>query len=155
MTNPFAPTPYLTGSSALVSGGGADGYIDHVVTLCLQRSNPRTEWSVSAQIDQPDARQFDLAELISQSAAAAGITAPLPTTADALLRYCRRHRTVIPLATGLALKGALLFGQNSCALSLGSRGRAIVFSQLTGVVVDGSTRTWDSAARIPGARGYR
>lgn len=153
--NPFAPTPYLTATNTLVSGGGADGYIDHVVALCLRRVNVAPPAPVAALPEDADYRQFDLAELISRSAAAAGVPGALPITASSLLLYCRSHRTTITVAAGLALKGALLFGQGSVGLSLGSRRRAIVYTARSGLAVDADASKWTGAARLPGARGYR
>jgi hypothetical protein len=156
VTNPYAPLPTTTASSDAVSGGGADGNIDHVVALCLQRISTRANWPVGAQADAPHARQFDLAELISQCAATAGTTVRLPGQADALWRLCRDRRTTITVAEALATKGAVLFEPGSCALSLGVRARVVMFSQRAGVVLaTAAARPWTAAALIPGARGYR
>lgn len=155
MTNPFAPLPYGTAAGTYVSGGGGDGQINTIVSLCLRRANARSPWSPTAVPDAPDPRTFDLAELISHSAAQAGSTVRLPLMARELERFCHTRKTIITVEEGVTLKGALLFGQSAVALSLGSRGRAIIYSERTGIIVDDGVRTWTAAATIPGARGYR
>ncbi len=147
-----------TGNAALISGGGADGYIDRVVTLCLERVVTSDVGSVSAQPSDPGARRnFDLAELIAWACSAAGVVSRMPERSDDLLTACRVRRTLLTVPTGLGLKGALLFTAHggSVGLSLGRRGKAIVYSPASGLVVDGSMRRWVAAARIPDARGYR
>jgi hypothetical protein len=153
--NPYAPLPNRTSSPELVSGGGADGQIDHVVGLLLLRVLPRQTGYVTAQPDPSGARTFDLAELISQCARQAGVATVLPTRADRLLLLCRSQRTMIDVSVGLATKGALMFGQNVVGLSLGVHRKVIVYSGHTGLIVDRGIRLWTQAARMPGARGYR
>ncbi|MBC8090500.1 MAG: hypothetical protein H7Y15_00835, partial [Pseudonocardia sp.] len=54
-----------TAATELISGGGADGYVDRVVSLCLDRVVTSGVAPVSAQPADPGARRdFDLAELI-------------------------------------------------------------------------------------------
>jgi hypothetical protein len=145
-----------TANPEYVSGGGTDGYIDRIVALCLDRVVVNDTGPVSSQGGDPtDLRAFDVCELISWAAAAAGVAQPIPDRADNLLRFCRSARSLISVPDGLALKGALLFGSNMAGLSLGVRGQAIVHSPRSGVTVTTGGRAWTTAARLPGARGYR
>lgn len=153
--NPFLVAPESMSAGPIVTGGGADGYIDHVVALMLDRVNPRPI-TISAVPVTPGARVFDLAELVARSAQAAGVPGILPDRTDLLRSYCWGARSTLNNPTiGLGLKGALMFGPEGLGLSLGSRGRVIVYDLTEGVVVDARLRTWTEAALIPNARGYR
>lgn len=154
--NPFISAPDRVSAGTLVSGGGGDGQIDHVVAFILRRVVARPETAVSALALPPGLRAFDLAELISWAAWQAGVPRP-PDRADLLRAHCYRYRAGLPdVATGLQVKGALLFGQGAVGLSLGVRRRVVVHDLTAGVVVDEQRiRRWDEAALLPGARGYR
>lgn len=150
-----------TASRDYISGGGADGAVDRVVSLCLRRTVVNRGAGTHRVADPEARRDFDLAELITWAADTAGCTLTLPDRTDALLLACRNRSTIInpidhddPVAVGLATKGALLFG-DGLGLSLGSRGRAIVHDLDAGLVVTTGMRRWVHAALIPGARGYR
>lgn len=155
--NPFISAPDRVGAGTLVSGGGGDGYIDHVVAFVLQRVVVGPATQVTARTMPPGLRGFDLAELISWAATTAGVPGRLPESADLLRAYCYRYRASLPtVEDGMALKGALLFGQNTVGLALGMRRRVVVHDLQAGVVIDEARiRRWDTAALIPGARGYR
>lgn len=155
--SPYVPAPDRVGAGTLVSGGGGDGHIDHVVAFILQRVDVRPEHAVSAAAVPPGLRAFDLAELISWAAWTAGVTPRPPEQADLLRAHCYRYRAGLPdVETGMAVKGALLFGQGTVGLALGMRRRVIVHDFAAGVVVDEQRiRRWREAALLPGAKGYR
>lgn len=155
--NPFLSAPDLVGAGTLVSGGGGDGHIDHVVGFVLPRIVVRPETPVTSLSLPPGLRTFDLAELVSWACWQAGVTPRPPERADLLHAHCHRHRTnLLDVATGMRVKGALLFGQGVVGLSLGVRRRVVVHDLTAGVVIDEQRiRRWDEAALIPGARGYR
>lgn len=155
--SPFLTAPDRVASDALVSGGGADGYIDHVVAFCLPRVRVDPAYPVSADVPAPGARVFDIAELVAWACNAAGVVPVPPARTDLLRAHCYRYGTTLPsVALGLDLKGALLFGVGVVGLSLGVRQRVIVSDHRAGVVVDAHRiRQWTEAAVIPGARGYR
>lgn len=155
-------SPYLTthdqvSAGTLVSGGGGDGHIDHVVAFCLPRVVRSPDYPVASLVPPPGSRVFDLAELIAWAANSAGVTPVPPIRTDLLRAHCYRHRTELSTVdAGMALKGALLFGQGVVGLSLGRRRRALVHDHLAGLVVDEHRiRQWTEAALLPGAKGYR
>lgn len=157
MTGPYSFAPDQVGAGTLTSGGGGDGHVDHIVGYILARIVVRPETAVSALALPPGLRVFDLAELIGWAAEQAGVQPRPPERADLLRAHCYRYHASLPdVATGMAVKGALLFGQGAVGLSLGVRRRVVVHDAAAGVVVDEArTRRWDEAALIPGARGYR
>jgi len=156
--NPYLQTPAAVAAGQYVSGGGGDGTVDHVVALVWQRINRAPGIpGVSAILPDPGVRGFDLAELIAWAAAAAGVVPALPPRTDLLRAACWGARTRLrSVAAGLGLKGALLFGPGGLGLAVGVRARVVVYDPAAGIVLDvHATRTWDEAATIPGARGYR
>lgn len=148
----------VTQPSPYVSGGGADGTIDRVVALCLERTVIGTGVP-DLVVPEPGARTFDLAELLSWACRAAGVGSPLPDQAQRVLAHCQGQRTMLrTVEAGIALKGALLFGGSGArvGLSLGVRRKIIIHDPRSGgAIVDRSISDWTAAARIPGARGYR
>lgn len=155
--NPFIVQPDSVSNPELRTGGGADGWIDHVVGFVLQRVNPRPVGTLSGLPVTPGSREFDMAELVGWACGAAGVQPPPPQRTDLLRAWCYRARSMLRnVDVGLAVKGALLFGPSGLGLSLGRRGRVIVFDPDLGVVIDEHrVSTWTEAGLIPGARGYR
>lgn len=155
--NPFVTAPDRVAGEPLVSGGGGDGHIDHVIAFCLPRVQRNPVARVSADVPPPGSRVFDLAELVAWAASSAGVMPVPPERADLLRAHCYRAHAMLPtVEDGMTLKGALLFGQGVVGLSLGVRRRVLVSDHAAGLVVDEHRiRRWSEAAVLPGARGYR
>lgn len=154
--NPYLRTPPTVAADRYVSGGGGDGCIDVVVALLLRWARPATAPITGAPTDF-GGRGFELAELVARAAAAAGVTPVPPRRALQLRAACTNAGADLPSATaGLACKGAVLFdGSGTVGVSLGVRGRALIYEPAAGLVVDDAMAVWVSAARLPGAWGYR
>jgi len=113
-------------------------------------------FGAEASPSDPNPRSFDCSELVEWAAARTGITPRVPDGSSAQLAHCQRNGTMLSVSAGINTKGALLFQPGHVAVSLGN-GRTIEAMNPSSGVRQGNAngRGWTSAARIPGAKGYR
>jgi hypothetical protein len=116
----------------------------------------------------PDPREFDCSGLVQWSCDRAGVKPRLPHSSFLQARYCIANRTDIPVADGVATRGALLFkftegvdlmtiatrpATAHVAWSLGDGSTIEAASTKWGVgsfTSDAEKRKWTHAARLPG-----
>lgn len=143
-------------SSGSTSGGGADGQVARFVSEALRQTGKSYVWGAEAAPSNPNPRAFDCSELVQWAAARAGIKPTMPDGSDNQRAHCQRHRTMISLDKARNTKGALLFRSGHVAISLGNGKTMEAMSPASGVKQSRfAGRGWTSAAKIPGAKGYR
>jgi cell wall-associated NlpC family hydrolase len=144
-----------TSSGSSETGGGTDGQIDRFVALALQQAGDSYVYGATPAGGDADPRAFDCSSLVQWAAGRVGISG-VPRTTDTQEAHCRANGTLISVADGIGLKGALLFHPNHVAISLGN-GRTIeAMNDQAGVLqANANGRGWTVAGKLPGAQGYR
>lgn len=132
-----------------------------ILALLLSQSGDPYRLGAEADPRDPNPRAFDCSEFVEWACGRCGVRPTMPDGAWQQFLHCRSHHTLVPIGTGIATPGALLFrvvgahggggAGNHVAVSLGNNKTIEARGRKWGV---GSwsalNRGWTHAALIPG-----